>query len=339
MNRVIEEAWPEWKPVRILGKGSFSSVYLCTKQEHSVVASAAIKVIPIPHDKAAYEAKLAEGLSPETIHDYYQRSVNECVNEINILETIKGAANIVHIEDFKVVTRTDDFGWYILIRMELLGSLYEALKTRTLSYDDAVRLGVDITSALAVCQKNHILHRDIKPANIMLSPNGGFKLADFGISLQTTRSSGNASYGGTYLYMAPEVLKAESCDARSDLYSLGLVLYQLFNRNHLPFTDMDSPQTTEVDKKKSIVNRRNGMQLPPPADAGPKMADVILQACAYLPGDRFSSAEQMRAALLDAQKSDARQDVRDKKWLIVLAIAATILTVGVGILLYYYFLG
>ena len=339
MNRVIEEAWPEWKPIRIIGEGSFSSVYLCAKQEHSVVASAAIKVIPIPHDKDAYQAKLAEGLSPEAIHDYYQKSVNECVNEIRILETIKGTPNIVHIEDFKVVTRTDDFGWYILIRMELLGSLQEALRTSPLSYNDAVRLGVDITSALTVCQKNHILHRDIKPANIMISPNGGFKLADFGISLQTTQSSGNASYGGTYLYMAPEVLKAESCDARSDLYSLGLVLYQLFNRNRLPFTDPDSRQTTETDRRNSIVSRRNGTPLPPPVDAGPKMADVILQACAYLPRDRFASAEQMRAALLDAQRYDAQKGLRDKKWVIALGIFAAVLAAGIGVLLYLYFLG
>lgn len=350
MNHVIEEAWPEWKPVRVLGEGGFSTVYLCTKQEHTVVASAAIKVISIPHDRNEYETKAAQLVTLERVQDYYRKSVDECVNEISILETIKGASNIVHIEDFKVVTRTDDFGWYILIRMELLSSLSDILKTRNLTYNDAIRLGVDICNALTVCHKNNILHRDIKPANIMISQNGGFKLADFGISLNNTNLSGSYSLGGTLQYMAPEVLRAEGCDTRSDIYSLGLVLYQLFNRNRPPFVNINSRTVSKEDRDKSIMCRQNGMQLPPPIDAGPMLANVILKACAFSPENRFASAEQMRQVLLDSQKMDEQNKVlqlvnneiaekKDKKGLFALGIVAALMTVAIIILLYNYFLG
>ena len=304
MESVIRYAWPEWRVERKIGSGSYGKVFLCVKQEHTVTVSAAVKVIAIPSSEAEVEALRADGMREESTRAYFRAMVDNCVNEIKILEAVKGAPNIVHIEDFKVIERIGQFGWYILIRMELLGSLSETLSYRNLTYDETCRLGVDVCNALEVCHRNKIIHRDIKPANIMESKNGGYKLTDFGIARQLDNMRVSMSQKGTYLYMAPEVASLGQYDERADIYSLGLVMYQLFNRNHPPFTDLSKPELSPQDKETSVRIRMSGTQLPYPCDAGQAMAQVVMRACAFHPAERFSSVVEMRSAIQAAKQAD-----------------------------------
>ncbi|MBQ6380964.1 MAG: serine/threonine protein kinase [Clostridia bacterium] len=348
MTSVIAATWPEWKPVKVIGEGSFGKVYLCTKKEHTLHVSAAVKVITIPKNQMELERLVAQNMSQQSIREHYLNIVDNCVNEIQIMETVKGAPHIVHIEDFKVIERTDAFGWYILIRMELLKSLPEVLQSRPLTYREKAQIGIDMCTALSACHKNRILHRDVKPANIMMSKNGGYKLADFGISFCRDITQSEMDLIGTSLYMAPESFTSTQYNERADIYSLGLVLYQLFNQNYPPFIPIRNQEATEEEKRYSIACRRKGQPLSLPMNAGPAMAQVILTACAFSPENRFVSAEQMRLALMSAQQSDAQNmphggyvseppAQQNKKSVLVLSIIAAALSVLIIIMFYLYF--
>ena len=97
--------------------------------------------------------------------------------------------------------------------------------------------------------------------------------------------------------MAPEMYKGEEYDSRADIYSLGIVLYKLRNHNRIPFINLEKQLITYRDKENALTRRMSGEQLPPPADAGAGLSEVILKACAYDREDRYQTAEEFREAL------------------------------------------
>ena len=103
--------------------------------------------------------------------------------------------------------------------------------------------------------------------------------------------------------MAPEVAHGTDYDARVDIYSLGIVLYRLMNGNRLPFHDTTAQVLDPRERWNAVERRLRGDPLPPPCEASPEMAAVILRACAYAPEERFADASEMKAALAVSRKT------------------------------------
>lgn len=297
-NDILNNIWPEWQIVRRIGRGSFGIVYEAVRTDHLVESRAAIKVISIPQDKSEIDSLRSEGLSKEATRTYLQGVVNDFVSEIQLMESFKGVQNIVSVEDYKVIEKKDKIGWDIYIRMELLTPFNTYICDKTLSENEIIKLGVDICSALELCAKRNVIHRDIKPENIFINQFGDFKLGDFGIARKLENLTGGLSQKGTYNYMAPEIEKGNRYDATVDLYSLGLVLYRLLNKNRLPFLDTERQLLNPNERMAAIRRRMDGEPLPSPCDASPAMAQVILCACDPDPNKRFSSATTMKNALV-----------------------------------------
>ena len=97
--------------------------------------------------------------------------------------------------------------------------------------------------------------------------------------------------------MAPEVRTKGQGDAGSDLYSLGLVLYQLLNDNRLPFLPAAPAPVSFQDRNEALMKRFSGAPLPPPVRAGEQMAKILLKACAFRPGERYRGPEELRRDL------------------------------------------
>jgi hypothetical protein len=162
-----------------------------------------------------------------------------------------------------------------------------------ISTAEAVNYSEQILSALSYAHKHNIIHRDIKPANMMLTPQGVVKLMDFGIARSGT--DGSLTSTGTTLgslnYMPPEQVRGEAADARSDLYSFGISLYELLT-GKLPF---------QGDSQYSLMTAQLNQQPPSPislrADVPPALNEIILMAMAKEPGDRFQSADAFCNAL------------------------------------------
>ena len=300
---IISQAFPDWEVREQLGHGAYGQVYRCAKREYATEMQAAIKVIAIPKDPQELAEREAEGMDRDAVYRYYKGLVDDCVREIRVMAAVKSAANVVSIDDFKVIEKTGEIGWYVLIRMELLKSFTVYAKNRQFTEAEVVKLGIDICSALEVCHRQKIIHRDIKPANIMVSEFGDFKLGDFGIARKLQQGMGNhLSSKGTQAFMAPEVPGHQPYDERVDLYSLGLVLYQMLNNGRPPFVDPTKPQLTYEDKEQAIRRRFQGERLPPPPHASLALSAVILRACSFRPQGRFASATEMKQALERVQR-------------------------------------
>jgi len=298
----LGQVWPEWKVDSIIGEGSFGKVYRAVREEHGMTAYSAIKVISIPQTDAELTSLRAEGWGEGATITYFQGIVNDFVNEIKMMESMKGTPNIVSVEDYKVLEKTDKVGWDIFIRMELLTSFNDYLKDRKLVEGEVIKLGEDILGALDLCSQRNIIHRDIKPENVFISSFGYFKLGDFGIARELGKTSGSMSQKGTFNYIAPEVATGRHYDATVDTYSLGIMLYRLLNNNKLPFLDPNAQAVQYQDRKNAIDRRLSGEPLPAPVDASKPMAQVILKACAFNPRDRYQSHQEFRQAL-EAVKS------------------------------------
>lgn len=297
MAQEIEKIWPEWKVERRIGGGAYGTVYQAVRTDHNLTSRAAIKVISIPKDPDEIQSLQLDGMTANGTRTYLQGIVDDFVNEIQLMESLKGVQNIVSVEDYKVVERKGEIGWDIYIRMELLKPFNEWKGTRMLSENEIIRLGIDLCSALEICEKQSIIHRDIKPENIFVNDFGFFKLGDFGIARKLAATQSSQSIKGTYNYMAPEVASGSNYDSRVDIYSLGIVLYRLLNNNRLPFLETEQ-QATNAEARTDALNRRlQGEPLPPPSNASRDLANLVLCACAYDPNARFRSAAVMKRAL------------------------------------------
>ncbi len=294
---ILSGIWPEWQAVKKLGQGSYGTVYEAVRRDHNMESRAAIKVISIPQNESEIASLRSEGLTMDNAATYLKGIVDDFAGEIRLMESLKGIQNIVSVEDYKVVEKHGTLGFDIYIRMELLTPFNEFLCNRVLTEKEVIKLGCDICNALEFCEKSNVIHRDIKPENIFLNSFGDYKLGDFGIARTLENATGGLSRKGTYFYIAPEVEKGMDYDKRADLYSLGLVLYRLMNRNCLPF--LNAAQLMNPNERMAAVKRRlDGEPLPTPSDASSGMAKVIRTACEYEPGKRYASASEMRKALM-----------------------------------------
>ena len=296
------QLWPDWKIVREIGSGSYGKVYEIHRQNGIYLERAALKVIRIPQNQADLEQLRMDGIQPEATEAYLERHVEEIRNEIGLMQRLIGHTNIVSYEDYLIMKRTPYVGWDILIRMELLTALPAWLSSHTMSEQEVIRLGLDISRALVVCHEAGIIHRDIKPQNIFLNERGDFKLGDFGVSRAMPGNGSVLSFKGTPSYMAPETFAMQSTDARSDLYSLALVLYRILNGGRVPF--LDSTGFTPAQQEAAQRRRLTGEPLPDPEQGSPMLCRVLSIALAANPEVRYQTAEQFHRAL----KAVAEQD-------------------------------
>ena len=293
----LEKIWSEWKVDKYIGEGSFGKVYKIIREEFGHTYEAALKVIEIPQNQSEYKTIKSEGLSDDSVQEYFKSVVEDIVNEFALMSKLKGNSNIVSYEDHSVVTKEKEFGWEIFIRMELLTPLFNYLEENELTVRNVIQLGIDMCKALEVCQKYNIIHRDIKPENIFVSDIGTFKLGDFGIARQLEKTTSGMSKKGTYTYMAPEVYKGLEYNSTVDIYSLGIVLYRFLNNNRTPFMPPAPQQIRYSDKEQANVLRLSGQKMPKPCNAERRLAEIVLKACAYNPKERYESPYAMRQEL------------------------------------------
>jgi tRNA A-37 threonylcarbamoyl transferase component Bud32 len=172
---------------------------------------------------------------------------------------------------------------------------------RPLTLDEAVAVTEDLCAALAYAHRSHVYHRDIKPANILLTKQGKALLSDFGIARLTEASSLTAFAIGTPAYMSPEQGQGRELDGRTDIYSLGIVLFEML-AGRPPFVGDDSPY--EKGSTQAILYEHANRQPPPlrtfnPAVA-PEVGAIVAKALAKSPNGRFQTAEEMAARLREA---------------------------------------
>ena len=281
----------DWTLHEMIGKGSNgkTAVFCVTRNNKTYKDSGAMKVINITEQRGKRES-----LSKEYLQEYDKQCEALCIeaeNELNLMHLLGNSANIVNYHDHRFEEWEDEysFGIDLLIRMDLLNSLEQLKRRRTLREEEIIKIGIDISKALICCHDKGVIHRDIKPDNIFYTEYD-YMLGDFGISKMTEGLTTAETHIGTAAYAAPEQ-SFSNYDYRVDIYSLGLTMYELANGNKLPFAHSMFVRPDEMQL------RLNGKPLPKPENASDELAKIILKACAYKPEDRYQKAEELKAAL------------------------------------------
>ncbi|MDE2321049.1 MAG: serine/threonine protein kinase [candidate division NC10 bacterium] len=168
-------------------------------------------------------------------------------------------------------------------------------RERRLPVEKSIGLAIQIADALIYLHAQHVVHRDLKPANIMIQPDGKIKLMDFGIAIDATGRkmtwSGLSQTMGTPSYMAPEQAKGHRGDVRGDIYSLGVILYEMLT-GEVPFrADNVYAEIRAKLEDDPIPPRRLRPEL------SPEIEEIILHALERNPNDRFADALEFREAL------------------------------------------
>lgn len=278
-----------WVLTKKLGEGSFGKVFRIERTDFGETYHAALKIITVPQSESEVQAALEEGMSPEEAERYFYGMVEDIVREFALMAKLKGTAHVVSYEDHEVLHHREGIGWDILIRMEELTPLLAYAYANPFTRRDIIRLGIHICHSLELCQKYNIIHRDIKPENIFVSENGDFKLGDFGIARTVERTMSGLSKKGTYNYMAPEVYKGLDYGFSVDIYSLGLVLYRLLNKNRAPFLPPAPQPITYGGRERALACRMSGEEIPAPCCASGRLWEIVRKATTYQAGDRYSS--------------------------------------------------
>lgn len=254
---------PGYELRTLIGRGGMGAVY--EARQESLDRSVAIKVIP------------PEFRSDASLLDRLER-------EARAMARLRHS-HIVQVYDF---VRLEEGGAAIVMEIIHGRNLRDVLKEHPqgLPVDWVVAFAAHVTSALTAAHAAGVVHRDIKPENILIaSEDGSVKVMDFGLAIELTGETARLTSAGmavgTPAYMAPEQLEGEPVDARTDLYSLGKVLYEM------------------------LTGRRPGMCPEPPQAIRPEIptgvGDAILRAMELRPQERFASAADFAAALREVE--------------------------------------
>jgi serine/threonine protein kinase len=250
------------------------------------------------------------------------------------LREAQAAAALVH-ENIVTIHHVDQAAGLPFLIMPLLQgeSLAERLKRqRRLPPAEVLRIGREIAEGLAAAHEAGLIHRDIKPANLWLEKHGRVKILDFGLArsaVDHVHLTQTGAIVGTPAYMAPEQARREPVDARSDLFSLGCVLYHLAT-GRMPFRGVDTM---------SILLALVQDQPKSPGDLNPELppalSELILKLLAKQPSGRPESARAVSDALQAIERRTHPQDApspeRARPRRVLIATGAAVLLVGVAL--------
>ncbi len=261
--------------VRVLGKGAMGIVY--EGRDPNLDRRVAIKTVKV------------ENLSEEAAAEYEARFRTEARSAARLQHP-----NIVSVYDSD---RDGDIAFLVMEFIQGDDLKHHIDKGVRYSLEQSLKMIRDLLSALDYAHKQGIVHRDIKPANLLIEPGGRVKLTDFGVariqdSGEATRTQG--SMVGTLKYMSPEQVQGQKIDSRADLFSVGVVLYQLLTDKR-PF---------DGDNDFSIIHQIIGHTPAAPTSFNARLPDaidaVVARALAKDREQRFASARDFATALQSA---------------------------------------
>ena len=256
-----------YRIVRKLGSGGMADVYLAEDEE--LGRRIAIKIL---NDRHANDEQFVERFRREA----------------------KNAAGLSHPNIVAIYDRGEAEGTYYIAMEYLDGrSLKELVVSRgPLPISDAIDATRQVLAALRFAHRKGVVHRDIKPHNVMADADGRLKVTDFGIARAGVSQMTEAgSIIGTAQYLSPEQARGAPVDQRSDLYSIGIVLYEMLT-GKTPFSG-ETPVEIAM-KHLSDPPRPPSLERP---DISPDLDMVVLRALAKSPDDRFQTAEEMDSEL------------------------------------------
>jgi tRNA A-37 threonylcarbamoyl transferase component Bud32 len=285
----------------LVGHGGMSSVYKAT--DSNLKRIVAVKLI---HQHLTGDAEFIRRFEGEA----------EAIAQLR-------HSNVIQVFDFN----HEDGQYYMVMEFVPGESLQERLKRlndtgRRMSTQDAVKIAAAVCDGVDYAHKRGLIHRDIKPANIMLSVQGDAILADFGLAklAGATQHTAAGAVMGTALYMSPEQIRGEQVDARTDIYALGVTLFEMLSGKP-PYVADSAMTVLMMHLNDPLPDLRD---LNPDVPAG--LLEIVEKALAKSPEERYASASEMAAALraLDTMIAPAAEPAADATMIAAAGAAASL---------------
>ena len=251
-----------------------------------------VKIISIPASQVQLDALLLTGAydEPTAALDYFKELAEKTEKEAAALKNLSRLEGFLAYEGIQVVPMDQTrLGYEVYLLSPYRYSLEKYVRRNNMTHQGAINLGIDICNALSAARRAGWIYMDLKPSNIFISENGEYRIGDLGfLELDGLElSSLPAKYRNPYT--APELQDDLGCpNTTADTYSLGLILYQIFNNGVLPQV---AHPTEDV--------------LPAPENADYELAEILLKACAPAPRDRWESPVDMGQALVAYMQRNA----------------------------------
>jgi tetratricopeptide (TPR) repeat protein len=300
--RLIGRCFSHYRVVRLLSEqGNMGSVY--EAEDTTLLRRVAIKVIDPP---------LGEGAG----------AVDRYLREARAMSRVEHQ-NVVAIHD--VLTQD---GLQLLVMQYVDGtSLRQRLKDGPFTVDEALRVAFQVASGLQEAHRHGVVHRDMKPENVVMTREGQCKVLDFGIAhlVDLTTSHDSGALVGTVPYMAPEQVRGERADARSDLYSLGIMLYEML-AGRLPWTAHETAPLLYEILEAPIPDLRSLR-----SEVGGDVARIVAHAMSRDPGRRYQDAAELLHDLEVVRRGTGTlvaPPIVDRRLRLLLAAGVTAAVVG-----------
>jgi serine/threonine-protein kinase len=272
---------------RLLGRGGMGEVYLCA--DPALGRQVAVKILP------------AALMTDENMRGRF-------LNEARAVAGINHP-NVITIHDVGLTDPRDEGlppGLLYLVLEYLEGlAIDEIMEKRRLTLDECVDIGIQMLDGLKAAHQKRILHRDVTPANVIVRPDGRVKLLDFGLSKllkegakdtsTAPRQTGEGMIVGTLDYLSPEQALGNPLDERSDLFSFGIVLYQMLTGTH-PFASKSVTQMVARMMSQAPHPITESMGVPE------NLRQILGRALKKDAADRYGSAAQMMLDLMEARR-------------------------------------
>ena len=264
--------------IRSIGEGGMANVYL----GHDMILDRNVAIKVLRGDLSSDEK-------------FVRRFQREALSASSLAHP-----NIVEMYD----VGEDDGTYYIVMEYVDGKTLKQLLKKRgTLTLSEAIDIMSQLTDGMAHAHDSYIIHRDLKPQNIMIKDDGQIKITDFGIAmaLNATQLTQTNSVMGSVHYLPPEQASGKGCTIKSDIYSMGIIFYELLSGS-LPFRGDNAVEIALKHMREPLPSlRENNPAIPQ------SIENIIRRATAKNPKNRYESAREMHEDLLTAL-DDSRMD-------------------------------
>ena len=264
-----------------------------------------LKYISVPANQEQVEALLLTGAytTVEEADAYYRKEAEGLVQEAEARKKLLDCPYILPFLGVQMEKKEEGAGYDVYAVLPKRNSLKDYLEENAISHLRGINMGIDLCVALSALREEGYVHGNLKPGNVYFSDTGRFLLGDFG--LISTKDMQYTVLPEQYRssYTAPELRNfLGGLNTTVDIYSLGMILYRIYNGNHAPFED------EKTSSKAADTRRLEGDALPAPLYADYELTEIIQRACAYKPEDRYQTPDQMRVALEQYMQRNAVSD-------------------------------
>ena len=254
-----------------------------------------VKIISVPASQTKMDALLLTGAYSDrnSALSYFKSLANGIADEKKILDNLAQLEGFVPFEDYQIVPMEDNSGYDVYLLSPYRRTLERIMTKKPMTQLAAVNLGLDICAALAVARRSGYMCVDLKPSNIFVEGDNEYKIGDLGFVKLSALKYASVPDMYRSCYTAPEAEDAfAALNDTMDIYSIGLILYQIFNGGILPFSGTCAPNE----------------EFSAPALADAEMSEIILKACNPDPAQRWSDPALMGQALVNYMQKNAVND-------------------------------